>query len=127
MIQDARANSCNTTRYTMSAGASPNDTISASESNSRPNGAVLSPQASEPAVEYIKNAGAENEPDGRMKKRRRFVGTGPLNQCALDDLESGGKSAKQVARCHQVGQQINLWMVLVHSGNRAITLAPPFT
>src|SRR5204862_4087481 len=52
-------------------------------------GAVLSPQASEPAVEYIKNTGAENEPDGRMKKRRRFVGTGPLNQCALDDLERG--------------------------------------
>ena len=89
--------------------------------------AVLSPQTREAAVEHIENASTENKPDGSVKKRRRFIRTGPLNERALHDLKRSGEPAKQIARRHQVGQQINLWMVFVHSGNRAITLAPPFT
>ena len=62
-----------------------------------------------------------------MKQVGRRVGSRPLNERALHDLKRSGEPAKQIARRHQVGQQINLWMVFVHSGNRAITLAPPFT
>src|SRR6266850_1599707 len=80
-------------------------------------GTVLSSQTREAAVEHIENASTENEPDGGVKKRRCFIRTGPLNERALYDLKRGRESAEQIACRHQVGQQINLWIVIVHSGN----------
>ena len=85
------------------------------------------PPAGYAAVEHIENASTENEPDGGVKKRRRFIRTGPLNERALYDLKRGRESAEKVTRRHQIRQEVNLRTFVAHRrySSCAMMDAPP--
>ena len=80
--------------------------MSANESNSLPKATLVTPEAREPAIEQIENAGRENEPDGIVEIGRRLEEIDLAR--AIVNAQDGGESAEEVAGRHQIRQQINL-------------------
>ena len=51
-----------------------------------------------------------------------------LGERALENLQRDRKTAKQISRRHQIGQEIDFrWLFVHQSGRRAMTVDPPET
>ncbi len=81
----------------------------------------------QPSIEQIENAGRENEPDGVVKIGGRPEKIGLLR--AIIDSQHRGEPAEEVARRHQIRQEIDFRTSRVahDEESRAIGLAPPAT
>ena len=105
---------------TSSAGAMPKDTMSASESNSRPKFRLLARHPRDAPVEQVENAGPQDQPD-RLVVVHVVART---RAHSLEDPQDREKPAEQVPRGHQVGQQVDARRLMGHPGTNLYPPAP---
>ena len=77
----------------------------------------MSAEPRQAAVEQIENARGKNEPDRVVKFYRREPEVGVLR--AIINAENRRKSAEEVARRHEIRQQINLGISLAHLSGKS--------
>ena len=71
----------------------------------------MTAEAREPAIEQIENAGRENEPDGVVEVGGGLEKISLLR--AIVNAQDRGETAEEIARRHQVRQEINLGALTV--------------
>ena len=85
-----------------------------------PEGTFVPPEAREAPVEQIENAGPEDEPDRGMDLPRGTQSGIHLDD-RVEDIKHRGESAEQVARGHEIGQEVNPRCLVVWFGvHRAV-------
>src|ERR1700674_182330 len=77
----------------------------------------MSAQTRQPAIEQIENARGKNKPDRVVKLHRRQPEVCVLR--AVVDAEHGRESAEEVARRHEIRQQIDLRVALAHLSGKS--------
>src|SRR5438477_8457856 len=87
--------------------------------------AFIPAQPRETTIQEIENESTEHEPDGGMKKIAGCVRIRRLQERAFENLESGSETAKQIARRHEIGQEINFGMMFVHGPESCAMIVDP--